>query len=107
MVILVISGAHTRSVLVSLLCFTVNGIMVLTFLFLVLCEVSVHVFVHYQCELYLVVELYRWNLVQLTFTSQKLTSGFGAWSVSRNSDETGHLAHVLPFLFSQPNVIEK
>ena len=38
------------SVTISFLCFTTNGILAVTFLFLVLCGVSIHVFVHVRVQ---------------------------------------------------------
>ena len=36
----------SRSVTMSFLCFTTNGVLVLAFLFLILCGVSIHMFIH-------------------------------------------------------------
>ena len=40
----------SRSVTISFLCLTTNGLLVLAFLFLVLCGVSIHVFVHIRIQ---------------------------------------------------------
>ena len=53
----VIVQHFSRSVTISFLCFTTNGVLILAFLFLVLCGASVHVFVHVRVQAKIVMGL--------------------------------------------------